>query len=312
MIAMTDSEVILLRKKCSLEQNHGMDTLLLTAEDARQIAPYLSKKIQAAAYFPREGHANPRLVTPAYARAAVRQGATLQSHCDVARLNQTGRKWRPTLNRQQPCQSDGIEVDMILNAAGVWAAHSASLANIHLPVSPLALMMSVTEATHPFLPHLIQRAGAKLSMKQVGSGNILIGGGWPSRFRQKQGRPDLAQRPLRQFKVDRLGLCYGFQVSSELARQAGADTVWSGDSRGGWLIPHSKWMESSLAGLYVAGELTGMAGADASQEEGHIAGIGCAFGLGLISRQNAGQETKGARKRLRKHNRFAKILNQLS
>jgi glycine/D-amino acid oxidase-like deaminating enzyme len=193
---MTNHEVILLKKKYALEHGHGMDTQLLTAEETRQIAPYLSQKIQAAAYFPREGHANPRLVTPAYARAAVRQGVTLQSHCEVTRLTQTGGKWRAALKTTQPHQNDEIEVEMILNAAGAWAGHSALLAAIHLPISPLALMMSVTEATPPFLPHLLQRAGAKLSMKQVGTGNILIGGGWPARFRHKQGRPDLAQRPV--------------------------------------------------------------------------------------------------------------------
>ncbi|PCI44724.1 MAG: opine oxidase subunit A, partial [Alphaproteobacteria bacterium] len=118
-------------------------------------------------------------------------------------------------------------------------------------------------------------------------------------------------RPLRQYEVDSLGLCYGFQAASELARQAGAEAHWS-EGRGGWLITHSEWMESSRAGLYVAGELTGMAGGDASREEGHIAGIGCALALGLVSRHDGHKETKAARKRLRKHNRFARILCQIS
>lgn len=121
----------------------------------------------------------------------------------------------------------------------------------------------------------------------------------------------MAKRPLRKYKVDKLGLCYGFQVSSELARQAGADSIWS-DHRGGWLISHSEWMESSLAGLFVAGELTGMAGADASREEGNIAGIGCLLSLGLMSRDVAKQTTRQARRKLKKHNNFAQALARLS
>lgn len=196
MIAMNNDEVTLLKKKYTLEHDYGLDTQLLTAEDARQIAPYLSKKIQAAAYFPREGHANPRLVTPAYARAAAKQGVTLQCHCEVTHLRKNSHKWHASLKTSHPDLREEIEVDMILNAAGAWAGHSALLAGIHLPVSPRALTMSITESTHPFLPHLLQRAGAKLSMKQVNAGNILIGGGWPAKFRYKQGRPDLAQRPV--------------------------------------------------------------------------------------------------------------------
>jgi len=196
MVAMNNDEVTLLKKKYTLEHNYGMDTQLLTAEEARQIAPYLSKKIQAAAYFPREGHANPRLVTPAYARAAIKQGVRIQSHCEVLQLNKTAHKWRASLKIDHPDHREDIEADMILNATGAWAGHSALLAAIHLPVTPQALTMSVTESAHPIMPHLVQRAGAKLSIKQVSAGNILIGGGWPSLFKLKQGSPDLAQRPI--------------------------------------------------------------------------------------------------------------------
>ena len=195
MIAMNSDEVTLLKKKYTLEHTYGMDTQLLTAEEARQIAPYLNKKIQAAAYFPQEGHANPRLVTPAYARAAIKQGVSIQSHCEVLQLNKNAHKWCASLKLDDPDHREDIEADMVLNAAGAWAGYCALLAGIHLSVLPLALTMSVTESAPAFMPHLLQRAGAKLSMKQVSGGNILIGGGWPSRFRYKQGRPDLTQRP---------------------------------------------------------------------------------------------------------------------
>ncbi|PCI44726.1 MAG: FAD-dependent oxidoreductase [Alphaproteobacteria bacterium] len=192
MVAMTSDEVALLKNKHSLEQSCGMDTQLLTAEETLQIAPYLNKKILAAAYLPQEGHANPRLVTPAYARAAAKQGVTLQSHCEVTYISRNRKGWQVRLGTGE---KEEIEVDMILNAAGAWAGQSALLAGIHLPVLPLALMMSVTEATPPFLPHLLQRAGAELSLKQVNAGNILIGGGWAARFKYNHGQPDLARRP---------------------------------------------------------------------------------------------------------------------
>lgn len=195
MAALSHDEVDLLKKKCLLEQRHGMDTQLFTAEEARQIAPYLSDKLLAAAYFPHEGHANPRLVTPAFAKAALKQGVTLQSHCEVTRLTHCRNEWQARLQTQPENTPCDIKADMVLNAAGAFAGHIGLLANIHLPVFPVPLLMNVTETTQKFLPYLLQRAGAKLSMKQVGAGNILIGGGWSSRFCKKNGRPDLSRRP---------------------------------------------------------------------------------------------------------------------
>ncbi|MGH6782381.1 MAG: NAD(P)/FAD-dependent oxidoreductase, partial [Sphingomonadaceae bacterium] len=84
----------------------------------------------------------------------------------------------------------------VLIAAGAWTAHVAALANLHMPLYPVALLMNATERTAPVLPQLIQHVGRRLSMKQTHAGNILIGGGWPSRLAQKaDGGFDLAAKP---------------------------------------------------------------------------------------------------------------------
>lgn len=195
MAAMTDEEVLLLKKKFAMESRHGMQTELLTRDEARQLAPYLTDKILAAAYFPEEGHANPRLVTPAYARAANRAGADIRTRCEVVSISRQNQGWLVTVRDEKSGDLQDIMADKILNAAGAWAGHSALMANIHLPVFPVPLMMNVTERTGPWLPHLLQRAGARLSMKQVGAGNLLIGGGWSSRFVYSNGQPDISKRP---------------------------------------------------------------------------------------------------------------------
>ena len=111
--------------------------------------------------------------------------------------------------------------------------------------------------------------------------------------------------------ADRLGLCYGFQASSELARQAGAKSYWS-TNRGGWLINHNNWMETSQTGIFVAGEITNMAGATAGMEEGKIAGTAIALSLGLISTKVALQEIQRPRQKLASHNHFADYLSKFS
>ncbi len=118
-------------------------------------------------------------------------------------------------------------------------------------------------------------------------------------------------KPERVLTADTLGLCYGFQVSSELARQIGAKAQWT-DTHGGWTICHSDWMETNIGGLFVAGEITGMTGADAGHAEGFIAGTGIARSLELLSNATAQKRCVYSRKQLKKHNKFAQFLNQLS
>lgn len=110
---------------------------------------------------------------------------------------------------------------------------------------------------------------------------------------------------------DRLGLCFGFLASSELARQSGAECTWNA-ARGGWIVNHDEWMASSLAGLYVAGEITGVAGAEVAALKGRLAALGCAVALGRITLQQAGRLSRPTRRQLRRSSRFADTLSALA
>ena len=80
-----------------------------------------------------------------------------------------------------------LHASQVLVAAGAWTPAICALANLHMPLFPVALLMSATERTGPLLPQLIQHVGRRLSMKQAYAGNVLIGGGWPSLLAQKPG-----------------------------------------------------------------------------------------------------------------------------
>ncbi len=110
---------------------------------------------------------------------------------------------------------------------------------------------------------------------------------------------------------DRLGVCFGFLTSSELARQCEARCDWDA-SRGGWVAQHDQWMCSSVSGIYVAGEITGVAGSDVAIEEGRLAGLGCALKLGHIDQARARELAAPVRQKLAKLNRFARMLADLS
>lgn len=194
MLAETPEQLARLQKKYALEQRWGLPTELLNKADISHYAPYLSDTVIAAGYCPQEGSANPRHVTLAYAQAAAKAGAVLDTGTRLKTLKREGRTWCALLTDDAGTQTM-VKAQAILNAAGAWAGHIAEMAHIHLPVYPVPLLMNVTDAAPPLLHHLIQHVGRKITMKQVRDGQILVGGGWAARFHQKNARLDYDRAP---------------------------------------------------------------------------------------------------------------------
>lgn len=190
MVAETAEQVERLEQKVALEQAAGLQIELLDRDALRTRAPYLSQSLLAAAFCPGEGKADPRRSALAYARAAARLGARIRSATGARSLQRDGRTWRIALDGGASCQADNVVL-----AAGVWSGRIAQMAGVTLPVSAVGLTMAATARAQPFIKHLIQHAGRRLSMKQTPEGNVLIGGGWPAALPQANGILDLERQP---------------------------------------------------------------------------------------------------------------------
>ncbi len=189
MVAETDEEIEALRRKSALENRNGLATVILDGDEARAIAPYLSSTVLAACWCRTEGHANPRLVGPAFAAAAARRGAAIRVRTEVTGLAPAGEGWRVEL-----ASGERLECGAVLVAAGVWSGEVTALAGAPLPLVPHPLTIFATARTAPLIGHLVQHAGQRLSLKQTAEGNVLVGGGWRSRLLGPDG-DDLSQRP---------------------------------------------------------------------------------------------------------------------
>ena len=109
---------------------------------------------------------------------------------------------------------------------------------------------------------------------------------------------------------DAAGICYGFLASSELARQAGARSLW--ESGSGWVVEADAFMRSSVPGVSVAGELIGVAGAEAAALSGEIAGLGVAVDCRRLEPDAALPRARALHRRLDRVRRFARLLAKLS
>jgi NADPH-dependent 2,4-dienoyl-CoA reductase/sulfur reductase-like enzyme len=115
--------------------------------------------------------------------------------------------------------------------------------------------------------------------------------------------------PATAVDCDTLVIGFGFVPSSELARQAGCTATWN-DAAGGWVIEHDEWMRTSIDVVHVAGEVTGVAGAEQAVDEGRLAALGALRGLGMLSSAEAEQRAAPVRRRLLRLRRFSGIVQQ--
>lgn len=190
MVAHDARTAELLLDKAALEQQYGLAVELLDGPAAQRRAPYLSDDMIAASFCAVEGRADARTAAPALARAAMAQGARIRTRMPVQAIDRDGRHWK----LQTPAGS--VRASQLVLAAGVWTAELGKMLGARLAVEILAMIMTVTTRARAFMPHLVQHAGTRLSLKQTAEGNVLIGGGWPARLHtDDDGNAQLHRKP---------------------------------------------------------------------------------------------------------------------
>jgi hypothetical protein len=109
--------------------------------------------------------------------------------------------------------------------------------------------------------------------------------------------------------TDGLVVGYGFQPTTDLARQVGCRLRWD-SPRGGWVVAHDDNQATSVPGIYAAGEPTGVAGAEQSYAQGRVAGL--AVTADLHGAEPAlRRELASARGGIRRANRFSAVVQRL-
>ena len=120
----------------------GMDELeIITPERAAELMPLLDpSQFVGALYDPIEGHCDPYGVTHAYARAARKNGAVVETQTKVESLSQSpDGTWHITTNKGD------IRAEHIVNAGGLWAREIGRMVGLELPVLAMEHMYLLTE-----------------------------------------------------------------------------------------------------------------------------------------------------------------------
>lgn len=181
-VAESGPELEMLKAKHALGTAAGIESELLGGEEVRRLEPALSVTVLGALHCPEDGYANALAATPAYLAAAVRHGATVHPFTAVDELRRRGSDW------VVGSESESWLSSCVVDAAGAWMDEVAALAGVEIEMRASALQMLVTEPAPPSLTHLVQHVAQGLTVKQMATGRVLIGGGWPALALDLDGR----------------------------------------------------------------------------------------------------------------------------
>lgn len=170
-LARSQTDMAKLERYAVTGADNGLSLELLDGPALRRLYPGLAPTIVGGSFSPDDGHANPRLVAPAFARAAARAGALVLEQREVVSAGNGPLGFIL-------CCHDGSEIHAtkLVNAAGAWATRIAEQFGDHLPMQVLCPTMIVTEPLPDTIPVNIGMEGGGIYLRQAVRGNCVIGG----------------------------------------------------------------------------------------------------------------------------------------
>jgi glycine/D-amino acid oxidase-like deaminating enzyme len=183
MVAESREQLEFLAQKCRRERDLGLRSEILDRAAVHAFAPYLGPAIVGAELCPEEGKLNPLLANQAIRRWAIGNGARLLFEEPVARLERAGTRLHALTARGR------IEAGRVVLAAGAWSRQLAAGLGVHVPAVPEPLHMNITEPAAPLIGHLVQHADRPITLKQLATGHVVIGGGWPAQMSDPDAAP---------------------------------------------------------------------------------------------------------------------------
>ncbi len=164
----------------------GLGLVRFDRNELKARFPWLSAKPMRGVLCPSDGHANPRLVGPAFAFAAQNAGATLIEHAEIS-------DGRYANGEFQVRAVDGrtFAAPVLVNCAGAWAGKIAGWFDEEVKLVPETPQVQVTEPLPYRIEPVLGFVGGDFYLRQTLRGNILFGSG------QGRASPDiLRSRPL--------------------------------------------------------------------------------------------------------------------
>lgn len=154
---------------------YGLELELLSGNMLRDRFPFLGSQVVLGSYSPTDGHANPRLAAPAFARAARRAGAVIHEGVGVVSVAKAGEDFVVATDTAGEFRAPLLQI-----SAGAWGDQLSVQFGEPVPLVPRGPQMGVTEplayALEPTLGVVTSRPEEGIYLRQVKRGNVVFGG----------------------------------------------------------------------------------------------------------------------------------------
>ncbi len=174
-----------LEKSVALQNECGLETRMLSPEEARRVVPELDVGgVQAASYNPDDGVVFPWPFVWGYAQAARKLGVEVASWHEVVGFETTGARidgvrvrssGPPGVPRSDEVFT--IATHRVVNAAGAWSPRIARMLGVELPNEPRRHEICSSEPLKPWLKPLVADLSDGLYFSQSTRGEIVGGVG---------------------------------------------------------------------------------------------------------------------------------------
>jgi sarcosine oxidase subunit beta len=155
---------------------YGLDLELISGNALRDRFPFFGQEVIAGSFSPNDGHANPRIAAPAFARAAQRHGAVVEENTKVVSIGKNGQDFLVETAKGERFRAPNLQI-----SAGAWGAGFAARFDGIVPLAVKGPQMGVTEPVPYFMPPVIgvstRLKHEVVYLRQVTRGNIVFGGG---------------------------------------------------------------------------------------------------------------------------------------
>ena len=138
----TEEQFEYIKEQVFAGRSAGYEHELLTTREARAIEPEVNPELLGAMFLPGRGQADPVKSTQAFADAAARAGASIDTGQNVTsiRIQGNGEYRIQTDNAEYRCQT-------LVLAAGSWCGPVGRMLGLEIPIKPIRGQMWATENT---------------------------------------------------------------------------------------------------------------------------------------------------------------------
>lgn len=176
MIAESADQLAFLSAKARRERVLGLNVEILDRRALDAIAPYFGPSVVGAELCADEGKLNPLLCNAAIRRWVAGLGVPLVEHCRAERVERVDGAFRVSTTQGE------IRAGRVVLAAASGCRKLAASLGVTIAAEPEPLHMNITEPAPPLIRHLVQHADRPITLKQFGTGQVVIGGGWAARL----------------------------------------------------------------------------------------------------------------------------------